>query len=512
MTARIEREIITGLIIDGDYLRKTLPLIREEYFSLSFARIVAGWCQEYFERYSKAPGRDIQDIFEHQLDSGLDSGQAGLIEHFLSDLSDKYEESEGINWEYLLDKTEKFFRRRALEGLRKDISTAVSRNQIEIAESLVGEFERPSTASLKGIDPFTDLEAIAEAFEKEEHGEILFRLAGDLGKLIGGFERGSLIAILGLMKAGKTWWLQEIALQGLFAGLNVLFVSLEMSQKQMIRRIYHRLTGLPSGRWANRDILVPVFDCLKNQTDECGKRRRTCDERLLTSKNKKPLFDNAPEDYLPCSACRGEKDFQPDSWFRVLQRDELTTERAIKKAKAIIRTKIRGRKFKLLSFPSGTLTIEHLKLELSNLEYYEGFVPDMIVTDYADKFKAKNTKQDYRHQLNEIWEDHKALAQEYHCGVFTASQGNTARTGKKIKQGDWAEDIRKLALIDVAFALNQTPTEKQAGVMRIPVIAHRHEDFDLLQETIVLQSLKIGNPCLDSFHRYGFEFQERNDE
>jgi replicative DNA helicase len=137
---------------------------------------------------------------------------------------------------------------------------------------------------------------------------------------------------------------------------------------------------------------------------------------------------------------------------------------------------------------------------LHNLEHYENFIPDVIVTDYADKFAPEDKRLSPRHQLRQIWEEHKALAQERHCLVITASQSSAARTEKDTKQGDWSEAISKLELVDVGFILNQTPDEKREGLMRVVVAKQRHDDFDILGEVKVLQCYKIGKPYLDSYY------------
>ena len=179
----------------------------------------------------------------------------------------------------------------------------------------------------------------------------------------------------------------------------------------------------------------------------------------------------------------------------------MTSEDAIRKGRAIIRSKLRGALLKFFEFPSQSISVSELETHLMNLEQYEDFIPDVIVTDYADKFTADDKRLDYRNQLNAIWEAHKALAQKRHCLVITASQSNTARTEKNIRQGDWADDIRKLALVDGAIALNQSAEEKRDGVMRWTVIAKRLDAFDTMQEVVVLQQLKIGRPYLDSWRK-----------
>ena len=124
---------------------------------------------------------------------------------------------------------------------------------------------------------------------------------------------------------------------------------------------------------------------------------------------------------------------------------------------------------------------------------------DCIITDYADKFRPEYNK-DYRHGINEIWEGHKGLAQDKNAIVITGSQSNTVRTGARIKQGSWAEDIRKLNLIDIGISLNITPEQKIKGMMEIGIMANRYDYFDVLGNINVLHQLKIGRPYLGGYY------------
>ena len=185
--------------------------------------------------------------------------------------------------------------------------------------------------------------------------------------------------------------------------------------------------------------------------------------------------------------------------YKKVTRKELTVQQAIQKSKALQRSAIlRGNSFKLITFPSKSATMQDIEAYLYNLEHYENFIPDIIVTDYADKVKPMDSRQQMRHQLAEIWEGHKALAQKRNCLVVTASQSNTSRTGKAIKQGDWSESIAKLELCDAGMAINMLPEDKKRGIMKAMVMKQRDDYFDLTQEILVLHQLKIGKPYLDS--------------
>jgi len=185
---------------------------------------------------------------------------------------------------------------------------------------------------------------------------------------------------------------------------------------------------------------------------------------------------------------------------RKTSKEELTISRVLKKKQALKRSAmIRGSRFHLVEFPSGTLTMSELKAYLYNREQYHGEVYDVIITDYADKMKPE-IHREHRHGINEIWEGHKGLAQEKKALVVTGSQSNTARTGKTIGQGDWADDIRKLNLVDAAMAINMSPEQKLKGLMEIGIMAQRHDYFDILGVIHVLHQLKTGRPYLRSYY------------
>jgi len=500
--SRIERSILTGMITSERFLSEVQSFYRPRILRSDFANTVAEWCQEYYQRYKKPPANAIEDIFRTHREGQLDPAQAELIEAFLSSISQEYETGEKFNAPYILDQAEKHFRLSALENHRFELSKCIAGGRIDDGEALVANFKRVARQEIKGIDPF-DGESIIKALD-ENSGDTLFKLHGDLGKAVGQLERGHLFAVVGASGIGKTWWLLYIALRALFSGYRVLFVSLEMSERQIIQRILHWLTGLPKAKYAGQ-ILIPIFDCAKNQTGECSDG---CKISLVEKEEKekiyynRPNFKDTPKGYKVCTKCMGTANFQPTSWYRVVQREALEISTALRKKRAIERiAAVRNKRLKITQFPSGELTMQGFETYLDNLEYYEGFIPDVIITDYADKFKR--SEREYRHGINEIWEGHKAIAQKRHCLMATGSQSSAARSGRDTKRGDWAEDIRKLNLIDIGFVINQNDWEHDNNIYRCGVAKQRHDEFSLVGQIMVLNQLRIGRPYISSCQMLG---------
>ncbi|RLJ03803.1 MAG: hypothetical protein DRP08_02970 [Candidatus Aenigmatarchaeota archaeon] len=495
----IERSIAIGAITSTQFLKELIPIYKD---SRSVTQLYIGTlidlCIEYFEHYDEAPYKHIQDIFIAHRDNGIPPDQVEQMEYFLGSISEEYEEDQSFNVEYVLNRAEEHFRINELTKVRDKLSQCISGGRVDDGEAAIAKFERITRTKTEGIDPLRDSSAIIEAFDPENN-ETMFGFPGDFGKMIGKFCRGELAMIVAPMGRGKSWFLQEVGLRALFSGYNVLFVSLEMSKNQMIRRIQHSITGLPSERHSGK-ILVPVFDCQRSQIGQCVKSGNT--EPLL-SEGQKPDFDKAPEDYTPCDKCRvskAKRAYKFETWFKEIEKEAITSTDALAKSASIVRSVLRGGSLRMINPPPNSMSVSSLKTVLINNEHYDGWIPDVIITDYADKFAPEDTSiNEYRHRIYQTILAHKALANERDCLVVTASQSNTGRSDKKhVGEGDFAEDIRKKAEIDIGWSLSQTPEEKSAGVIYAKVMKSRHDDFDVRQKCAILQQLKIGKPYLDS--------------
>lgn len=497
-TNHIERLILTGMIVSSHYLRAVSHIINFDYLTTPFVRTVASWCLSHLERYKKAPKENIKDIFEGRRRTGeLDPEDAKLISKFLTSISEEYAEDSDFNVAYILDETEKYFKQRAIDICIEDAQEANKQGRILEAESIITGFNKVTKVAGAGIDPLTDEDSIIRAFDQEE--DYLLKLEGDLGRMIGPLTRGQFLGIAAPMKRGKSFFMQEIAIQAIHQGKKVAFFTFEMTREKMIIRIHRQLSGRAK---YDGKMLFPVWDCLRNQLDECDIRQRKCDKGIIPKRGGKRLsYEDARElGYRACHYCKDNSKksrlYQPTAWVKQRKVKKLEWHHALKHGKIVTRN-VRGR-IRLEAWPPYQAGLSEVRNVLQIWKYGEGFIPDIIITDYADIMRPENTKEQIRHQLDRLWKEHKALANEMACLVVTATQTNKLTFKRTAQQGDLSEDIRKLAHVDAMAVINQTRDEKLARMLRVAMLALRDEDFDILTQCVVLSQLGIGRFHIDS--------------
>ena len=136
-----------------------------------------------------------------------------------------------------------------------------------------------------------------------------------------------------------------------------------------------------------------------------------------------------------------------------------------------------------------------------------GWVPDVIVIDYADITKKDAQFGERRHQLSDIWEQLSGMTKERNVLTFTASQGNRGSASKRtLGADDISEDWGKVMIVDGLITINEDNKEKNKTekdrywqVQRLKWVAHRYKkDLREWEECTVLQNLGLGQVCLDS--------------
>lgn len=489
----IEEQITTACIISTEFLNEIISVYKPDYIKNSFAKILCFWCIDYYKQYQVAPGKHIRDIYEVEAASHLTPEDKEIIGVFLDKLSKQYVEGQGINSDYIKDNAVEYFKKRELETRVKQAHHLLELNNVEKAEEQFSEYKKVALKLSGWFNPF-DPKEIWEVFDDKDDG--LFELPGALGHIVGKLERGWFVAVLAPFKRGKTFFLQELAVRALFQRLKVVVISLEMKKKNVKERLYRRLTGLGS-KTGDDVFLYPAFDCEHNQDGTCDRDERTNHNRLFVGETRdKPEF-SVDSEYRVCTYCRDHalRGYQPATWYEPIELPPFTYKETKETVRAL--EMMYGANLRVITYPRFRSGISDMRRDLFILEQ-EGFIPDIIIPDYADIFKL-DTKGEKRNQIDDVWKELAAMAAERRCIVITASQGTRGSIYKEdMTQDDLAEWIGKLAHVDVFLGLSQTKKEKKEKVLRVGALVHRHKEVDESLFAELLQQLETGQFLLDS--------------
>lgn len=511
----IEEQIITGMITSTAICRGVQPIIKPEYFEIPWCQILAEWVVDYFSQFGAAPEQHIQDIYNTEAQD-LQEDAAELMSLFLQNLSDRY--SNGgidLNEDYIVSRAADYFRTRNIDLTLEEVTSLRSLGRNDEAELRLMQHCQVSKAVGGWVNPFDPkfIDNHFEVLEDDAQTPIVFQFPGELGRLIGPFETGWLVGILGPMKRGKSYWLEESGIQSVMGRNPTAYISLEMNNRSNAKRLFKRITAMAD---AGGNYLYPVADCQKNQTSECHLPQRSCRVRLLDEGNQKPAFADAPPEYKPCNVCREEHPdiYVADHWLTQLECKRINRRAVHNKARGF---QLRyGNNLRIKSYPAYSANIAKIKADLDFLGMSEGFYPKTIIIDYADILAPENPKLVGRDRIDDTWKMLKNLADERSCLVITASQSNRKSIEKKtIGQVDTGEDIRKIAHVDVMWGLNQTPVEKRRRVMRVNIVAQRHKDDAVGAQVMVMQQFQTGQVLLDSLRvpsRFAAEEGELSEE
>jgi len=156
--------------------------------------------------------------------------------------------------DWLLDEFENFTRHKSLERAIVNSADLLEKKDYGRVETLIKEAVQIGLAKDLGTDYFADPRARLEAI-KDKNGQISTGWPGLDRKLFGGMNRGELNIFAGGSGAGKSLFLANLGVNWALQGLNVLYLTLELSEELVSMRVDSMLTGINT-----RDVFRQIDD------------------------------------------------------------------------------------------------------------------------------------------------------------------------------------------------------------------------------------------------------------
>tara|TARA_B100000287_G_scaffold419810_1_gene458461 strand:+ start:378 stop:1760 length:1383 start_codon:yes stop_codon:yes gene_type:complete len=147
-------------------------------------------------------------------------------------------------------------------------------------------------------------------------------------------------------------------------------------------------------------------------------------------------------------------------------------------------------------YPTKTASTNNIRTHLEKLKKRNKKI-DMIIVDYADLLKSCSHHKEKRNELESIYESLRAIAQEYKCPVWTASQTNrTGLNAEVVTMESISEAFNKCFVADFICSISRTIKDKNANTARLFIAKNRNGPdglvFPMFIDTSAVQLKVLG--------------------
>lgn len=431
-------------LIGDDFVLGQLCSQWEDFFGDAEGNLLAEWCRDHYRQYGEAPGESILHRFQ-LWSEGVAEDRARAVEQRIHAANE--ESLENISSQVLLDQTAAYFTRVSLRSRLEQVQSELEHGRTAEAVAKWEGWSPLRVGASAIIDPATDVAAWRRAFAEDDQ-RALIRHRGALGNFFGSaFSRDSFVSFMGATSQGKSWWLLDLAYLAVRQRNRVAFFELgDLTEAQVMRRFGQRVLRRP----------------LKNKTVSWPKE------------------------------IDGEG---------VIQAEQRKLEKVsdVEAMRAFHRVGFeRKDRLRLRCYENSACQVSDLEAEVSGWER-QGWVPDVIIADYADIFAPPAGVKEERAGINENWKHLRRLSQRWHCCVITATQADAkAYDAALLRRRNFTDDRRKRDHLTAEFGINSTEAERVQGVHRINSMKLRDGRYSEMRQVYVASCLDCGCPAICS--------------
>jgi replicative DNA helicase len=221
-TEEVQELFLRFLISDHDLFARCQNIVNPEHFARKF-RPVVELLQHHSSNYNSVPTLDqinaISNITLEQIENVTPDHQ---------------------NW--FLDEFETFSRHKALERAILESTDLLEDQQYGEVENKIKSAVQTALVRDLGLDYFENPKERLQ-WIKDQSGATSTGWKGIDQKLYGGLNRGEITIFAGGSGAGKSLFLQNFGVNWSLAGLNVVYISLELSEQLISMRLDSMVSG-----------------------------------------------------------------------------------------------------------------------------------------------------------------------------------------------------------------------------------------------------------------------------
>ena len=252
---KIEFLVLNNLINNEEYLRKTVPFLKEEYFEDYNQKIVFQEIAKFVDEYNDVPTKEVLSI-EVEKRKDINEDVYKQIHHLIEHL-----DGQPVEFDWLVDTTEKWCRDRAIYlALIESIGIADGQNdkkQPDAIPSILSDALAVSFDNHVGHDYLLDYSERYDLYNTKEE-TIPFDLEFFNKITKGGLPNKTLNIALAGTGVGKSLFMCHVASSVLLQNKNVLYITLEMAEERIAERIDANLLNVPIGDIA--DLPKQMFE------------------------------------------------------------------------------------------------------------------------------------------------------------------------------------------------------------------------------------------------------------
>lgn len=409
--------ILLNSITSTDFLKRIAPVVPNSIFKTREKKFLYKIITDYYSEFKKAPQDHFYDLFEERSEEISEELNKRCV-----DVVRSLKNINHSNPEYILSRIHKAIKHFELEEALVAAANLVKVKKHEEAKAVILKaFRKPEQIKETYYDFFSDTNYIESRIQGK--GYKMKTLIKPVDEMVGGFNPSQLITILGAAKFGKTWFLIEMAVAALIQGLNVLFVSLEMSKYQIDIR-FDQAIGFLGTR---PDEIVEVMNYKKGEWTKIKATIDTVYDLEIVEKSRKAL------------------------------------------AKM-------GGKLEISDQTGARMNYSNLDNLILEIEETKGIIFDVIIIDYLGEMGPTLKEQKKKERISENCSGLKNIAKERNVIVITAQQGNRQAFRSKVFHSDLIADaIEPVFVSDTIFSINQTAKEEEHNIFRLYLANARHD-------------------------------------